>query len=178
MCVCSVCMTLCDPMDYSPARPSVHRIIQARILEWDTIYSRGSSQPRNRTLTSCVSWIGKWILYHCTTWEAKRSGTCTDKELGINHLFSQHYWAFYVPGLMVVVQSLNHVQLFCNPRDYSPPGSSVHRIFQARILHGCCHFLFQGIFPTQGSNPHLMHWRQILYHWATCEGRSWEFNSN
>ena len=26
-----------------------------------------------------------------------------------------------------------------------------------------CHFLFQGIFPTQGSNPSLLHCRQILY---------------
>ena len=23
----------------------------------------------------------------------------------------------------------------------------------------CCHFLLQGIFPTQGSNPHLLHWQ-------------------
>ena len=27
-----------------------------------------------------------------------------------------------------------------------------------------CHFLLQGIFPTQGSNPHLLHCRRILYH--------------
>ena len=26
-----------------------------------------------------------------------------------------------------------------------------------------CPFLLQGIFPTQGSNPGLLHWRQILY---------------
>ena len=26
-----------------------------------------------------------------------------------------------------------------------------------------CHFLLQGIFPTQGSNPCLLHCRQILY---------------
>ena len=34
---------------------------------------------------------------------------------------------------------------------------------------GCC-FLLQGIFLTQGSNPHLLcllHCRQILYRWAT-----------
>ena len=30
-----------------------------------------------------------------------------------------------------------------------------------------CHFLLEGILPTQGSNPHLLHYRQILYHWAT-----------
>ena len=33
--------------------------------------------------------------------------------------------------------------------DCSLPGSSVHGILQARILE--CHFLLQGIFPTQGS---------------------------
>ena len=26
-----------------------------------------------------------------------------------------------------------------------------------------CHFLLQGIFPTQGSNPHVLH----LMHWQT-----------
>ena len=30
-----------------------------------------------------------------------------------------------------------------------------------------CHFLLQGIFPTQGLNSHLLHCRRILYHWAT-----------
>ena len=25
-----------------------------------------------------------------------------------------------------------------------------------------CHFLLQGIFPTQGLNPGLPHWRQML----------------
>ena len=35
-----------------------------------------------------------------------------------------------------------------------------------------CHFLLQGIFPTQGSNPCfpcLLNWGQILYHWSTWE---------
>ena len=27
-----------------------------------------------------------------------------------------------------------------------------------------CHFLLQGVFPTLGSNPRLLHYRQILYH--------------
>ena len=38
------CLTLCDPMDYSPTGSSVHGILQARILEWVVISSsRGSS---------------------------------------------------------------------------------------------------------------------------------------
>ena len=32
-----------------------------------------------------------------------------------------------------------------------------------------CHFLLQGIFPIQIWNPHLLHCRWILYHWATGE---------
>ena len=38
------------------------------------------------------------------------------------------------PLFVVVVESLSHVQLFCNPMDCSTPGSSVHGISQARIL--------------------------------------------
>ena len=43
----------------------------------------------------------------------------------------------------------------CDPMDYSLSGSSAHGILQARILE--FHFLLQGIFLTQGSNPCLLH---------------------
>jgi len=49
----------------------------------------------------------------------------------------------------------------CDPMDCSAPGSSVHGILQARRVG--CHSLLQGIFPTQGSNPGLLHCRWILY---------------
>ena len=65
---------------------------------------------------------------------------------------------------------LSRVWLFGDPVDHSPPSFSVQGISQARILWVSCHALLQGIFPTQGSNPrllHLLHCRQILYHWAT-----------
>ena len=35
----------------------------------------GSSQPRNRTLISCVSCIGRQILYHWAAWEAQNDNT-------------------------------------------------------------------------------------------------------
>ena len=42
--------TICDPMDYT-----VHRILQARILEWVAFpFSRGSSQPRDQTQVSHI----------------------------------------------------------------------------------------------------------------------------
>ena len=51
---------------------------------------------------------------------------------------------------------------FCDSKDCSLPGS-VHGIFQARILEVGCYFLPQGIFLTQGSNPHLLLGKQVLY---------------
>ena len=65
------CLILCDPMNCSPPGSSVHGILQARTLEWVAMsFSRGSSRPRDPTNVSCVSCIGRWILYHCTAWEA------------------------------------------------------------------------------------------------------------
>ena len=49
----------------------------------------------------------------------------------------------------------------CDPMDCSPPGSSVHGIFQARNTGLGGHALLQGIFLTQESNLGLSHCRQI-----------------
>ena len=47
--------TLCDPMNWAPDS-FIHGILQARMLEWVAItFSRGSSQPRDRTLVSCIT---------------------------------------------------------------------------------------------------------------------------
>ena len=46
---------LCNSMDCSPPGSSVHRVPQASILEWvDVSSSRGSTWPRDWTLTSCT----------------------------------------------------------------------------------------------------------------------------
>ena len=51
--VAQLCPTLCDPMDCSLPGASVHGILQERILEWVAVpFSRGSSQPRDRTQVS------------------------------------------------------------------------------------------------------------------------------
>ena len=61
--VTQLCLTLCNPMDYT-----VHRILQARILEWVPFsFSRGSSQPRDWIQVSCI--VGRF----CTIW-ATREG--------------------------------------------------------------------------------------------------------
>ena len=49
---------------------------------------------------------------------------------------------------------LQPIRLLC-PRDSPSKNTGVG-----------CHFLLQGIFPTQGSNPDLPHCGQILYRWS------------
>ena len=54
--VAQSCPTPCGPVDCSPPGSSLHGILQARILEWVAIsFSRGSSQPRDRTQVSCIA---------------------------------------------------------------------------------------------------------------------------
>ena len=70
-CVCQSSLILRNPMDWSPPGSSVHGIFQAKILEWIAIYySRVSSLLSDWTHISCVSCIGRWVLYHCAIWEA------------------------------------------------------------------------------------------------------------
>ena len=47
--------------------------------------------------------------------------------------------------------------------DCSPPGSSVHGDSPGKNTGVGCHALLQGISPTQGSNPGLLHYKKILY---------------
>ena len=57
------------------------------------------------------------------------------------------------------------------------PGSSIHGISQARILQLSCHFLLQGIFPSQGSDPHLLHWQADSLQLSQLESPSVQFSS-
>ena len=50
-----------------------------------------------------------------------------------------------------------------DPKDCSPPGSSVHGDSPGKNTGVGCHFLLQQIFKTQGLNPHFL----CLLHWQT-----------
>ena len=81
------CPTLCDPMDCSPPGSSVHGILQARILEWVAIsFSRGSSQPRNRTQVSSIAgrFLTNWGGGGCKNKKANRTGWTKSGMIKIN----------------------------------------------------------------------------------------------
>ena len=69
----SLSLTLCDPMHCSLPSSSVPGISQARILKWAAISSsRESSWSESQSRVSCISCIGRHILYHQATWETPR----------------------------------------------------------------------------------------------------------
>ena len=60
-----LCPAFCDPMGYT-----VHGLLQARILEWVAFpFSRGSSQPRDRTQISCIAggFFTSWAIREAPT---------------------------------------------------------------------------------------------------------------
>ena len=72
-----------------------------------------------------------------------------------------NFWCVYFTCYGVLIQLC---RTLCDPMDRSPSGSSVHRHSPGKNSGVGFHALpVQGIFPTQGSNPGLRHYRQLLY---------------
>ena len=131
-------------MDCSPSGSSIHGISQANILEWVAIsFSGGSSQPGDRTH---IPWIDRQIIYHGGTREALTvhyilviwvSSDTIVKGCAVCAVSEGSSWSNreMTPWSEVkwsgVAQSC---PTLCNPMDCSPAGSSIHGIFQARVL--------------------------------------------
>ena len=65
--------------------------------------------------------------------------------------------------LKVKVKSLSRARLLTTPWTVACTKLLCPRDFPGKSTGVGCHFLLQGIFPTQGSNPGLPHCRQTLY---------------
>src|SRR5574337_797045 len=71
----------------------------------------------------------------------------------------------------MLYQGINHcvclvTQLclaLCDPMDCSLPGLLCPWNFPGKSTRVGCHFLLQGIFPTQGSNPGLPHCSLLIW---------------
>ena len=117
-------------------------VFQARILEWFAIsLSRGSSQPRNQTLVSCIYCIGKQILYH-----------------QLHLLVLCVLYTAYIFNAEVKSESGSVMSDSLKPHGLYTPWNSPGQ--NDRVGS---HSLLLGIFPTQGLNPCLQHCRWILY---------------
>ena len=92
--VAQSCLTLCYPMDCSPPSSSVHGILQAGILEWESIpASRGSSRPRDGSQTDSLPSEppGKPnLLQKCLLW--KMSNINNESDIINFHIFVMQFW--------------------------------------------------------------------------------------
>ena len=75
-----------------------------------------------------------------------------------------HWGPILRPEYLMLSLVTKSYPTLCNPGDCSPPGSSIHVDSLGKNTGEDCHALPHEIFPTQGSNPVLLHCRWIFHH--------------
>ena len=137
------CVPLCKPLDCSPPSSCVHGIFQARILEWVAIsFPRGSSRPRDGTQFSCISFIGRQILYHWATLfflfsHESCPALCNPMDCSISDFPLLHYL------LAAAAKSLQSCPTLCDPIRRQPTRLPRPWDSPSKNTGVGCHFLLQ-----------------------------------
>ena len=170
-------------MDCSPPGSSVHGILQARILEWVAIsFSGGSSRPRDRTQVSCIA------ARFFTVW-ATREAPCylrypLNTSLSVRHQLvsfqqilggSAHSCTWAISNSLSLLFSCSVMSSSLRPHGLQAARLLCPWDFPGKNTGVGCHFLLQGIFPTQELNLRLLLGRWILNHqrrWGSPGGTS------
>ena len=198
MCVWSCfksCPTLCDPMDSSLSVSSVHGFLQARTLEWiarPTPTQSAIQEGSNFSFLCLLHWqmccLTPVPLGKPTNTYIHTKSRIQLRQIIMHALFFSflphidHYRALgrvpcvvhqvliscAVLGEDVYSIAQSYLPL-CDPMDYNPPGSSVHAVFQARILEWVVISSSRGCFwprdwtLNRHQTPHIS--------WVSCIGR-------
>ena len=123
----SNCPTLCNPVDGSLPGSTIHGILQARTLEWVSISFSNAWKWKVKVKSLSRVWL------FSTPWTGAYQAPPSME-------FSrQEYWnGLPLPSPMYENESESEVAqsclTLCDPMECSPPGSSIHGIFQARVL--------------------------------------------
>ena len=76
-------------------------------------YSKGSFQPRDQIHVSCMR---RWVLYHCSTWEAQSCVILTQLEIPTLKFALGEGWDTFNTSLVIVYDVQTS---FLNPVNYS-----------------------------------------------------------
>ena len=143
-------LSLCSSIVKRPALEFF--VIMSLLIQYLTEY-RGAVRYKK--------YIREYVSLPCKNADSTRGSRhrCTYKHhelLGMSPVYSV-FKIFVCVTCSAVSDSLRPSGL------YSLWGSATHGISQVRITGVSCRFLLLGIFPTQESNPCVLHFRQILY---------------
>ena len=120
------------------------RILNLQPLPWKSGFPWSTREENFISLCFHICSLG--LISPSPEWNPRPSHDFSDhSEVGLRvspSVISYSLWA----------QGLWPAGLLCS---WNPPGKN---------MGVGSHSLLQGVFPTQGSNPDLLHWRQILYH--------------
>ena len=159
--VAQLCLTLSDPMDCSPPGPSIYGIFPGKstaavchcLPYCSSFQADDDCCPMHHTCLFWVSLTSQWENHLFTRLSPLQEGSLfkdrNQKEILLLCLGCD--WG-YVCAYTHSVMSDS-----CDLMDCSSPGSFVHGDFPGKNTGVGGHALFQGIFPTQGSNPGLPH---------------------
>ena len=119
------CPTLCDPTEGSPPGSPVPGILQARTLEWVAISFSNARKwiVKVKSLSRVRLLATPWTAAYQAPWDSpgKNTGVGCHFLLQCTKMKSESEVAQSCPTLS-------------DPMDCSLPGSSIHGIFQARVL--------------------------------------------
>ena len=100
----------------------------------------------------------------CTPWDHRvRHNRATELKSTDTRIYIFILLVLIQWKVKVKVKSLSHVRLFATPWTVQPTKLLFPWDSPGKYTGVGCHFLLQGIFPTQELNPGLLHCRQILY---------------
>ena len=148
------------------ASHSITLSLLASYAEMSILNTPGRSWRWEESETMCQHWLGEGKLLEvkfssCITQEKLKELSRSSRLLvaeqdpGARHSPS---WLDLIFGCLCSKSPQSCLTLF-DPRDYSPPGSSVHGILQTRILEWVTISLSR---ESSWQNPGLPHWRQTL----------------
>ena len=125
-------------------------VMVSQQCEWPSCHATG---PYNWGMVKIVKF---YVLY-------SHSETKTKKNPHIR-IFNRYHKVVkgFTDGFMLCLVTQSCMTL-CDPVNCSPPVSSLHGNSPGKNTGVGCHALLEEIFPTQGSNPGLLHCSWILY---------------
>ena len=128
---------------------------------WAAVYGVAQSQTRLKWLSSSSSIHTGWSVF-----QLRGIGVGGGRLIGAVTTSEKEKWK------KVKVKSLSRVWFFVTPWTVTYEAPSTMG-FSGKNAGVGCYFLLQWIFPTQGSNPGLLHCRQMLYHLSHQLKRGW-----